>query len=63
MGQDKLLIGRYCGVNESAVYKNPSKLPAIVYFSSKGSQKVKEYVEFGFTRNLMVENCTDEHFF
>jgi len=32
--QDKLLIARYNGVNESPVFKSPAKLPAIVHFSS-----------------------------
>jgi len=32
--QDKLLLVRYNGVNESAVFKNPHKLPALVHFTS-----------------------------
>lgn len=34
-------IARYSGVNESSVYKNPSKLPAIVLFK-KSDGKFKE---------------------
>ena len=32
--QDKLLLVRYNGINESAVFKNPTKLPALVHFTS-----------------------------
>ena len=32
--REKLLVGRYNGINESPVFKNPRKLPALVYFSA-----------------------------
>lgn len=31
--QSSLLVVRYNGINESAVFKNPTKLPAIVHFT------------------------------
>ena len=31
---DKLLVARYSGINESSVFKNPAKLPAILHFSA-----------------------------
>ena len=39
-GVENLLVGRYNGINESAVFKNPKKLPALIYFGS--SEKDKE---------------------
>jgi len=32
--KEKLLVGRYNGINESPVFKSPRKLPALVYFSA-----------------------------
>ena len=33
-GNQNLLVGRYNGINESAVFKNPKKLPALIHFTS-----------------------------
>lgn len=47
----KLLVGRYNGINESPVFRNPRKLPALVYFNSQPSDvgstpPVKEQIEY-----------------
>ena len=80
--QDQLLVARYNGVNESAVFKSPVKLPAIVHFSnvdmsSEGesedagahdapfgttTSRVKEAVEYEFTRNCMLQSSTEGDF-
>jgi hypothetical protein len=39
-------IGRYNGVNESPVYRCPSKLPALVYFRQSADGTFKEGIEF-----------------
>ena len=49
--REKLLVGRYNGINESPVFKNPRKLPALVYFSAQQSgdknvPPIKEQIEF-----------------
>lgn len=82
VNQDQLLVARYNGVNESAVFKSPAKLPAIVHFSSVDmssedetvntgghdapfgttTSRVKEAVEYEFTRNHMVQSSTNEDF-
>ena len=33
------MIGRYKGINESEVFKNPDKLPALVYFRKSKSDE------------------------
>jgi len=78
----KLLVARYNGVNESAVFKNPNKLPAIVHFTSSDlsqlreessgeavdapfgetTSRLKECVEYQFTRNHMLQSSSDEAF-
>jgi len=51
----KLLVGRYNGVNESKVFRSPSKLPALLLFkqgttsadeSSEELAEFKEQVEY-----------------
>lgn len=48
------------GINESAVFKNPSKLPAILYFTKneKGENEVKvlENIEEILTRKANEED-------
>ena len=49
--KEKLLVGRYNGINESPVFKNPKKLPALVYFSAlkqegEGVPPIKEQIEY-----------------
>ena len=64
----KLLVGRYNGINESPVFKNPQKLPALVYFNGikdsedSGMPPIKEQLEYQFTRDHMLRNSTDEAF-
>ena len=36
------MIGRYNGVNESPVFKNPHKLPAIIFFKNVGFEEPEE---------------------
>ena len=65
--QQKLLVGRYNGVNESPVFKNPKKLPALVYFSAlkqeeEGVPPIKEQIEYQFTREHMLRSSTNEDF-
>ena len=76
--QSKLLVARYNGVNESAVFKNPVKLPAIVHFTrstedvgedagadapfGKTTSLIKEATEYQFTRNHMLKSSTDDEF-
>lgn len=57
---NELLVARCNGVNESAVYRAPAKLPALVYFRNQGG--VKEAVEFPLTREHMVRASTDDDF-
>jgi hypothetical protein len=60
--QVDLLIGRYNGINESAVYKNPQKLPALVYFRRQPDGSFKEVIEFDRTRELMLRSSTNAKF-
>jgi thioredoxin-like negative regulator of GroEL len=44
MQDSNMTIARYNGVNQSPVYKNPSKLPALVLFKKNGD--LPEIIEF-----------------
>ena len=57
-----MLIARYNGVNESAVYKCPKKLPALVYFRRQEDGTYKEVTEFSKTREHMIRSSTNEGF-
>lgn len=58
-----MLIGRYNGINESAVYKVPPKLPAIVMFrrGSEGKEgEEKERTEMKGVEEMMVRKVDRE---
>ncbi len=62
--QTKLLVARYNGVNESAVFKTPQKLPAIVHFTATHLNEPSEEggdgsdAPFGSTTSR-VKECTE----
>ena len=61
---EKLLVARVNGINESSVFKNPGKLPAIVHFSSadlESEGSTGEVVEapFGLTASPRVKEQTE----
>jgi hypothetical protein len=60
-GAHDVKMARMNGVNESPVFKVPSKLPALVLFRSKldGS---KEVVEYHDTRRFMLKSSSDAQF-
>ena len=71
-------MARYNGINESSVFKNPVKLPAIIHFTrcaedvgedqgadapfGKTTSLIKEATEYQFTRNHMLQSSTDDEF-
>ena len=71
-------MARYNGINESSVFKNPGKLPAILHFTrcsedvgedqgadapfGKTTSLIKEATEYQFTRNHMLQSSTDDEF-
>ena len=63
----KLLVARYNGVNESSVFKNPQKLPAIIHFTSTDLSESSEEsgdgsdAPFGHTTSR-VKECTEYQF-
>jgi len=61
--QDKLLIVRYNGINESAVFKNPTKLPAIIHFTNanlEAGSGVPESGDSPFGQSTSrVKECTE----
>jgi len=63
-----LFTARYNGVNESEVFKNPSKLPALLLFKSPSDKlqgddgTMKEQISFSQTRNHMLKTSTKEDF-
>ena len=63
-GNSALQFFRYNGLNESEVFKTPSKLPAIIYFrrTEKDGEFVKESVVFENVREHMLLDSTDERF-
>jgi hypothetical protein len=64
----KILLARYNGMNESEVFKNPSKLPALVLFRAnkdklQGDDSVmKEHIAFENTRSHMLKTSNKEDF-
>lgn len=44
------------------MYKNPRKLPALVYFRRQPDGSFKEVVEFDRTRELMLRSSTNAKF-
>lgn len=50
------------GVNESQVYRQPSKLPALVYFRVQPDGSFKEIIEYDQTKNYMLKTSTNEGF-
>ena len=60
--KDSVLIARYNGVNESQVYKNPQKLPAIVLFKRQADGSFKQQVEYSNTREHMLKTSTEKDF-
>jgi hypothetical protein len=66
--EQKLLLARYNGMNESELFKNPSKLPALVLFRAnkdklQGDDSVmKEHVLFENTRSHMLKTSNKEDF-
>lgn len=60
---DKLLVARMNGgCNESAVYKVPKKLPALVYFKRQEDGSFKQITEYDRTREHMLRTSTNEKF-
>ena len=73
--QSKLLVARYNGINESPVFKNPAKLPAIVHFSnnadldeaeaapdSSSGHQVTQDAPFGMAGSARVKEQTEYQF-
>ena len=60
--ESNLVFCRFNGVNESEVYRPPSKLPALVYFKSQPDGSFKEIIEYPETRNHMLKTSTNEQF-
>ena len=66
-GLNDLQFFRYNGINESEVFKTPSKLPALVYFKRIETPDgevdyVKECTEFKDVRSHMLFDSTDDAF-
>ena len=66
MDPEQLLVVRYNGINESPVFKNPSKLPAIVHFTSADNDEQEaakggEDAPFGQNATRPKE-CTEYQF-
>ena len=63
--QSKLLVARYNGLNESSVFKSPTKLPAIVHFSNadlgQAQSEESKQVEapFGLTGSDRIKEQTE----
>ena len=54
-----LLVGRYKGVNESASFKSPERLPAVLYFRRQGAEP-KEVIKMEDVEDLLIKGTTDE---
>ena len=63
-----LFLARYNGVNESEVFKNPKKLPALVLFKQSAEtlegddSTMKEQIHFDRTRHHMTKVSSKEDF-
>ena len=57
--REDLLVGRYKGVNESASFKSPEKLPAVLYFRRQGAEP-KEVIKMEDVEDLLIKGNSDE---
>ena len=57
---ESLIIARMNGLNESEYFKGPEKLPAVLYFKSRGDGLGKEIVPLENINQLLVKSASED---